>query len=286
MKHAVGALTVSCVVSVWMIFPGCAADGGGNPATPTPESGTFYTAIGASDSVGVGSSSPCTTQACPEGTGWVPVLARRLGATLTNLGISGAVIGPDIQSLGLRYGRSIPGNYIDQEVRLVPRNTTLVTIFAGPNDINAIIAAVQGGAAGADVRGFLDSQIRAFGSNFDRLLSGVRNRVPSAKIVVANLPNFAWVLYTSPLETRQMFQRLSIGFSTEVINKLTTQGVIVVDVLCNSRGYDSTFVAGDGFHANDAGYAFFADEMYKAITQSSYPAPQASCPEMTLLPPL
>jgi lysophospholipase L1-like esterase len=218
----------------------------------------------------------------------VPVLARKLGATLTNLGISGAVIGPDIQSLGLKYGGSIPGNLIDQEVRQIPRSTTLVTILTGFNDINAIISAAQGGAGGADTRGFLDAQIRAFGIDYDLLLSGVRSRAPSAKLVVANLPNLSWALYTqsSSFETRQMIQRLSVGFSTEVINKLTTQGVIVVDFLCNSRGYDVTFFASDGFHANDKGYAFLADEVFTAITQSSYPAPRESCPEMTLMPPL
>jgi lysophospholipase L1-like esterase len=218
----------------------------------------------------------------------VPVLARRLGATLTNLGISGAVIGPDIQSLGIKYGRSIPANYVDQEVRMVPRNTTLVTILAGANDINAIVAAVQGGAGGTDPRTFLDSQIRAFGSDFDRLIKDVRDRAPSAKIVVANLPNFASAIYVqgASLEARQVFQRLSVGMSTEVINKLTSQGVVVADFLCNTRGYDSTFYSADGFHANDKGYAFLADEMYSAISQSTSPIPQASCPEMTLVPPL
>jgi lysophospholipase L1-like esterase len=247
-----------------------------------------YTAIGASDSVGLGASVPCTTPTCPDGTGWVPVLARRLSATLTNLGISGAVIGPDIQSLGIKYGRSIPANYIDQEIRQVPRNTTVVTILAGANDINAVVAALQGGAAGSDTNGFLNSQIQAFGSDYDKLIRGVRERAPSAKIVVANLPNFASAVYVQsvPADVLRVFQRLSVGFSTEAINKLTSQGVVVVDFLCNSAGYNRSFYAADGFHANDTGYAFMADEVLKAVNQPNYPAPQASCPEMTLVPPL
>jgi lysophospholipase L1-like esterase len=283
MKRAASAL-ITCLTS--FMLAGCAANGG-SPAGPTTKSGVFYTAIGASDSVGVGSSVPCTTQACPDGTGWVPVLARRLDATLTNLGISGAVIGPDIQSLGIRYGRNIPANYLDQEARQVPPNTTLVTILAGPNDINAIVAAVQGGSGGSDPRAFVDSQIRSFGADFDRLINVIRDRAPSAKIVVANLPNFASAIYvqSASFEARQLFQKLSVDFSTEVINKLTSQGVVVADFLCNSREYDSTFYAADGFHANDKGYALFADEMHKAITQLEYPAPQASCPQMMLLPP-
>ena len=138
-------LTASALTCfIWLLLTGCSGDSA-SPAGPTTKSGVFYSAIGASDSVGLGSSVPCTTQACPDGTGWVPVLARRLDATLMNLAISGAVIGPDIQALGIKYGRSIPANYIDQEGRQVPKNTTLVTVLAGANDINAIVTALQGG---------------------------------------------------------------------------------------------------------------------------------------------
>jgi hypothetical protein len=42
--------------------------------------------------------------------------------------------------------------------------------------------------------------------------------------------------------------------------------------------------AGDGLHPNDAGYAFIAGEVVKAITGSSYPAPQGSCTGMTIVP--
>jgi hypothetical protein len=37
-------------------------------------------------------------------------------------------------------------------------------------------------------------------------------------------------------------------------------------------------------HPNDAGYAFISSEVVKAITSSSYPAPQASCAGMTIVP--
>ncbi len=87
-----------------LILYACGGSSDGSPTGPTPGNGVFYTAIGASDSVGLGASVPCTSPSCPGGTGWVPVLARRLGATLNNLGISGAVIGPDIQRWGFGMG--------------------------------------------------------------------------------------------------------------------------------------------------------------------------------------
>ena len=40
----------------------------------------------------------------------------------------------------------------------------------------------------------------------------------------------------------------------------------------------------DFLHPNDAGYAFIAAEVVKAITGSSYPAPQSSCTGMTIVP--
>ncbi|MBP1604594.1 MAG: hypothetical protein H6Q09_1766, partial [Acidobacteria bacterium] len=61
-----------------------------NPAAPSTPSGSgaaiAYTAIGASDAAGVGASAVCVPfTACPEGTGYVPVIARDLrtgGATV------------------------------------------------------------------------------------------------------------------------------------------------------------------------------------------------------------
>jgi lysophospholipase L1-like esterase len=287
MKHTASAIVLRCSISASLLFLGCAAERGG-PAAPTTNSGIFYTAIGASDSVGLGSSSPCTTQSCPNGTGWVPVLARRLEATLVNLAISGATIGPDTQALGIRYGRNVPANYLDQELPLVPSNSTLITVFAGANDTLAVLAAAQGGAGGPDTRAFIDSQIQVFRRDFDRLINGIRDRAPRAKIVVANLPNVAStpMVQATPRETQQILQRLSVGFATEAMNKYASEGVLVIDFLCNSRILNPSFYSSDGFHGNDTGYAFIANEVFNAINQPNAPVPQASCPEMTVVPPL
>ena len=81
--------------------------------TPPPGSTIVYTAIGASDANGVGSSVPCLPlDDCPNGMGYVPVTGRQLRAqgftvTLRNLGFPTAVIGRDFQTLGQQYGRTI-----------------------------------------------------------------------------------------------------------------------------------------------------------------------------------
>ncbi len=145
-----------------------------------------------------------------------------------------------------------------------------------------------GGAAGSDPNGFADAQIESFRRDYETLVSGVRARAPSAKIVVANLPNLASAVYTqgTPLPVRQLIQKLSVGFSTQAINPMATQNVVVVDLLCNPAIHDVALYAPDGMHGNDAGYALVADEMYKGVTQSGYPPPPSSCPEMTVVPPL
>jgi lysophospholipase L1-like esterase len=283
------------ILSALLLTVAAACSGkSGSPAAPsqTPEPGApvYYTAIGASDAVGVGSSALCVPfTACPNGAGYVPVIARDLGAggapvTLMNLGIPAAVLSRRIQDIGNAYGRGIPGNLIDDEAPFVPKNTTLSTMFVGGNDTNTIAAAVGGGAGGSDPNGYIDAQIRAFASDYAALVAAVKQRAPAAKVVVANLPNFAGMPYTAGLspENKLIMQRISVGFSTQAINPLAAQGIAVVDLLCDDRFLQPGIFSPDGFHPNDTGYRLLADEMLKALRQPTYPAPQGSCGLMTL----
>ena len=264
-----------------------------NPASPSPPpsagSAVVYAAIGASDAAGVGSSAPCVPfTECPNGMGYVPRIVRDLqgqGSTvaLTNLGIPAAVLSQRIQTLGEQYGRTIPANFIEQEMPFVPRDATLVTIFAGANDVNTIGAAIVGGAAGSDPAGYIDQQVRAFGDDFQALLGGIRNRAPSARIVVANLPNLGAMPYAASYSStrRRLLQKASVAITTQVINPLAGQGIPVVDVQCDSRYVTRSYLSSDGFHPNDTGYAALAAAFLKAIRASSATPPAASCPQMT-----
>jgi len=266
----------------------------GSPAAPSqasdPGAPIFYTAIGASDAVGVGSSALCVPfTACPNGAGYVPVIARDLGAggatvTLMNLGIPAAVLSRRLQDIGNAYGRGIPGNAIDDEAPFVPKNTTLLTMFVGGNDTNTIAAAVGGGAGGGDPNSYIDAQVRAFAGDIGALVAAVKQRAPGARIVVANLPNFAGMPYTATLspDNKLIMQRISVGLATQAINPLAAQGIAVIDLLCDERFLQPGNFSPDGFHPNDAGYRLLADEMLKALRQPTYPAPQASCGLMTL----
>jgi lysophospholipase L1-like esterase len=68
------------------------------------------------------------------------------------------------------------------------------------------------------------------------------------------------------------------------VNVLASSSVTILDLMCDSRSYVASNYAADGLHPNDAGYAFIAAEVVRAITGSSYPPPQSSCTGMTIVP--
>jgi lysophospholipase L1-like esterase len=261
------------------------------PTTPTGTTAVRYAALGASDANGIGGTVPCIPfTACENGTGYVPGLARLLRSsrqvTLTNLGIPAAVLSPTIYDLGRRYGRDIPAHFIDRELPFVPADSTLITVFGGPNDVNALGDAVNQGAAGADLKGYLDTQIRAFGSDYDRLMQGLRARAPNAFIVLINVPNMAALPYAAayPVQARQVLQFISVGFTREV-NRQATGGVVVLDAMCDAQTYAASSFAGDGFHPNDAGYAYLAQRLL-AVVNSGSSSTASNCGRMTVVPTL
>jgi lysophospholipase L1-like esterase len=252
-----------------------------------------YSALGASDVNGIGSSNPCLVPFgdCPNSTGYVFVAAQSLRTqgytvTVSNLGLPGAVISSHFQTLGQQHGRDIVGNLIDNLLPFVPRDATLVTILTGPNDVNVVSSALGAGAGGADPGGYVDQQVQVFGTDYDRLVRGVRDRAPSARIVVFNLPNLAGLPFLAGAATpvRQAAQRASVRMTTTVINPRAGSNLRVIDLMCDPRFYQRTSYSPDGYHPGDEGYAAMASEVVRAATSATFPAPQASCSQMTLVP--
>jgi lysophospholipase L1-like esterase len=288
---------IGLLASALLIATGCdKLTGGTSPTAPTgplaPGSTIFYTAVGASDANGVGSSAECLfLTPCPNGMGYVPVTVRALttlGFTVTNLnlGIPTTVIGGDFASLGAKYGRLIVGNMIDNEMPFVQTNATVVTVFAGVNEINVITAALGGGEGGSDPNAYLDAQVRAFGADYQTLIAGIRGRAGNTRIVILNVPNAAGLpfLAGASLAQRQAAQRIAVGMSRTVVNPLVSSSIAVVDLMCDARSYVASNYSADGLHPNDAGYAFISGEVVKAVTAASYPAPLSSCSGMTIVP--
>jgi lysophospholipase L1-like esterase len=218
------------------------------------------------------------------------VAVRRLRSqgytvTLWNLGIPGAVLSPRLQSLGQQYGRIIVGNLLENAAPIVPRVGTLVTIFAGANDVSVIAAAVAAGAGGSNPNAYVDQQVQAFGDEFQQLLAVIRGRAATARIIVLNLPNIGAIplLSGDPLAERRAAERASVRITTTILNPLASQGIRVIDLMCDPRFYQPSSFSSDGFHPNDSGYALMAGEVVSATTAASYPAPQGSCAQMTIV---
>jgi len=278
------------VVSIAAAACGGGRDSSSTPTSPTPGSTTVrYTALGASDATGIGGSVSCIPfTPCENGTGYVPSLARLLRGSrevvLVNLGIPAAVLSPTIYTLGRQYGRDIPANFIDRELPFVPADSTLITVLGGPNDVNALGDAALKGAGGSDVKGYLDSQIRAFGSDYDRLVQGLRSRAPNAFLILINVPNMAALPYATgqPLQARQGLQYISTGFTRE-INRQAAGRVAVLDAMCDPQTYAASAFSSDGFHPNDSGYAYLAQRLL-AVVNSETSSTATSCSQMTVVP--
>jgi lysophospholipase L1-like esterase len=270
----------------------CSKDSPTSP-TPSPSQAPVYTAIGASDAVGVGGSVACVPFAeCPNGTGYVYLLFRRLTegrtGTLTNVGVPASVMSPRIVDLGRRIGRSYPGNFLDNQAAFTNPQSTVVTIFAGGNDANTIIQVIREQQTGTDdFRAFIDTQVRQWGEDYAALVRRVRDRAPNAKVVVINLPNLAAAPYAAGGSTfeKSMLQRIAVGLSDQA-NALTAQGVSVVDLMCEPRLYDAGNFSADGFHPSDRGYALMAELTYPAMVNPSHPAPAPDCAQRRIFPPL
>jgi len=276
---------------VILIAPNCSKLGGSDSPTapsgpPSPGSTIVYTAVGASDVIGVGSSTQCQPFEDCNGNGYVWVAARQLRSlaytvTVFSLGIPGTVISRPFAELAVQYGRPVLSNIIDGELPFIDKTSTLVTIFAGVNEINTITAALGGGAGGTNPTAFIDAQANSWANDFMTLVNGVRSRVPQARIIALNVPNVGALPSEArdSIDQKRAAQRAAVRM-TSAVN--STGGITVVDVMCDPRFYQPGSFSSDGLHPNDAGYAVLGAEVALAVTSPSYPAPKTSCPQMTL----
>lgn len=267
----------------------CSETKSDSPTSPTPIGpGTgpvHYTAIAASDGVGVGGSQPCPPLVdCPSGGGYVQIVARRLRetrtVTVTNLSLPGAVLSPDLEALGTSLGRRPSGNLLQRAAPFVPQPTTLITVFVGGNDANTIAAGAAAQGSGAPA--FITAQVQGFSRDLVALLDTARGRAPTAQVVVLNLPNLAVLPYASGLgpAERALLREASVRLTTDAINPLAGR-VAIVDLMCDAQSYVPGNYSSDGFHPSDTGYAFIAERVWAAIQNGgAHPPPAAACGAM------
>jgi hypothetical protein len=327
-------VALGAIAAIACSLVGCTQLGHLQSANPNVSSPLTYdyTAIGASDAVGYGSSAPCPTSLisipnspdmelmptpvnCPGGLGYIPDIAGLLSTgantvNLTDLGISGATVGPTERALGNTYeplvfgpcSPCVPGDFISDELPLLPSPINTVTIFAGGNDTDAIFAHLavvcSGGCTPQQFAGFLTADLTNFGNDYATLVGAVHQSFPFAHIYLANLPNFGLTprgicigsnpasppAYCGPNDPalgmpqlQFILDQVTVNMDASVINQFAASGIPVIDLECDGRSYDPNNFYVDGFHPNDAGYKILAQTFAQDIKNYGGPPPQGSC---------
>ena len=284
---------VAILVMSGLVAGACSGSDNDSPTSPTPNpggGGTSYTALGASDATGYGSSVECFPfSPCAGGTGYVQILQRRLEqigpVAYLNVGVPGSVLNLQMEELGRRVGRDIRNNLLTNQTPFVRTTDTVVTVFAGGNDGNIIAEAVRAQLAGDNPRAFIDQQVATWGADYAALVRAVRQKAPGARVVVLNVPNLAAMPYVARFSTfeKSILQRVAVGLS-ERVNALAATNVHVVDLMCDGRVIEPSSFSGDGFHPSDRGYALMAELAYPAMVNPSHPAPAADCGQKRIFP--
>lgn len=281
------SIRVAILVTAGLSGVAC-SKGSESPTSPSPNpgapgGGASYTALGASDTTGYGSSVECFPfTPCAGGTGWVQILQRRLeqngAVAYQNVGVPGSVLSPAMEDLSRKVGRGVSNNLLTNQTPFVRAGDTVVTVFAGGNDGNIIAEAVKQQQAGDNPRAFIDQQVARWGDDYASLVRGVKQKAPNARVVVLNLPNLAAMPYVARFSTfeKSILQRVAVGLS-ERVNALVAPNVHVVDLLCDARVIEPASFSADGFHPSDRGYALMAELAYPALVNPTHPAPAADC---------
>ena len=215
-----------------MILNGCNREGVGQGTAARQLHMTtepiVYVALGDSTGAGIGARNG----------GYVARLFQRLverrpGSKLSNLCISGATT-EDVLHRQLE--------------KAVAMNPDLVTLGIGINDIGHGMTLDQ------------------FSRNYDQILSTLKEKT-RAEIVVTNIPDISSAP-SIPGPMRRQYQQQIIQFSERLGEIAARHGVTVFDVytittkeLPSHPEYFST----DGFHPSDAGYEFWAQQMWPTV---------------------
>jgi acyl-CoA thioesterase-1 len=248
-KREVAILTVICAAfaTACSAAPGARASATHVPTTPSPSvtasptpsptvgSGIKYVAIGASDTVGVGSSDPANGS-------WPALVAARLPAgspPYTNLGVSGSL---SLQAVS----QQLPG--------AIAQKPNLVSVWLAVNDLNATI------------------EPASFADSLGQIVDGLVQKT-SATIFVGNVPDLRAVpVYANVDKVRLLAGIQAYNDSIAAIAAKNPSRVKVVDLFTGSAALVSTgTVSQDGFHPSDEGYQLIADRFANVMRASGVP---------------
>ncbi len=192
-----------------------------------------YVAIGASDSVGVGS-------ADPQSGAWPARLASRLppGSKFTNVGVSGSTVAAALR---------------DQLPPAASNDPDIVTIWLAVNDL------VQG------------VQPEIYGSQLGQLLDGLEKRT-RARIFVGDVPDLTQVpAFQAAPDSRGRIAEGVVAYNRVIAGAVSVHGdrVVLVDLHTGTSDVvRGGAVSADGFHPNDRGYEAIAERFAESFGRS------------------
>ena len=190
-----------------------------------------YVALGDSTGAGVGAK---------EG-GYVArlfkrIVARRPASELTNLCVSGATTSDVLR------------NQLSKALR---DDVNLVTLGIGINDVG---------------HGF---SVEQFSKNYEEILIRLKQST-KATIIVTNIPDISSAPRI-PEIIRAEYQRSIVEFNQRLEEIAARHDVIVFDVHTTTREQlplHPEFFSADGFHPSDAGYEFWAEQMWPTVARA------------------
>jgi lysophospholipase L1-like esterase len=136
-----------------------------------------------------------------------------------------------------------------QLARAVSLRPHLVTLSIGPNDITAKVP------------------VENYAQNLEAILSGLAADT-EAVVVVNLLPDLAVTPRFRKRESAPRVGRLSVEFNDVIARTAQRHGALVVDLYRASRREvprHPEFLAADGYHPSDLGYARWAELMWEAV---------------------
>ncbi len=181
-----------------------------------------YLALGDSYTIGTGASD--------ESHGWPAIIARRLGAELTNPAVNGYTTLDLIRD-------ELP--YLE---RLKP---DVVSVLIGVNDL------VQG-------RG---------GGRYREALSRIYEAVQGRRVVAVSIPTWSYVPAAADFGGAERVERLTAEFNAIAEQEATARNFTWIDIGPASRsGIGSPgWIASDHLHPGDAQYAAWADAIWERL---------------------
>lgn len=199
-----------------------------------------YTALGASDAVGIG--------ATPNTAGYVYLISDWMKArytywTLINRGVSGYTA-PDIVN-----------NTLSPAVADQPQ---IVTLWVGGNDVVKSAAVLESTAT-------LAARYR---TAYTTILHRLRTET-GAFIVTANIPDISRTPVANgyPSFLKTLAKNDTLALNAVIAEVAAAENVPVVDLYSNPESYNPANFSSDGFHPNNAGYALMAQQ-YEAVIQA------------------